>query len=282
MGFWQWLRVVILGISEGITEWLPISSTGHLMLFSKIFPGDPAVFTDGFQSMFDVIIQLGAILAVITIFFHRLNPVSSYKTKEQKRSTWMLWLKILIAALPAGLVGVIADDWLDAHLGSPYILASMLIVYGVVFIVVEVLRKSKEPTVLKLSEITIKSALFIGISQILALIPGTSRSGVTILTALLLGCSRSVATEFTYFLAIPIMFGASALKFFKYVFIDNLTMSATQWIALFLAMAVAYGVSMLVIRTFLKFIKKHDFTPFGVYRIVFGVVIILIFSLFLS
>ena len=282
MNFFQWVRVVLLGVIEGITEWLPVSSTSHLMIFSKIWPGDPAVFTDAFTSMFDVVIQLGAILAVITTFFHRLTPISSYKSKEQKKATWRLWLLIVIASVPAAIAGLLLDDWIDEHLGSPYIIALMLILYGIVFIVVEILRKRKEPNVRKLSELTIRTAVIIGVAQILALIPGTSRSGVTIIAALLLGCSRSVSTEFTYFLAIPIMFGASGLKFFKYIFIDDLKMSGTQWIVLLVAMGVAYGVSMLVIRTFLKFIKKHDFMPFGVYRIAFGIMIILTFALFFS
>ena len=279
MSFLDWLRVVVLGIIEGVTEWIPVSSTGHLMLLDRLWPGNAEVFTPAFTSMFNVIIQLGAILAVITVFFHKLNPVSSYKAPDQKKNTLKLWAKILIGVIPVGIAGIFLDDLMDEYLYNEWVVAAMLILYGVIFLIVETVNKDKEPKYLKLQELPYKTALFIGLFQILALVPGTSRSGVTILAALLLGCSRYVATEFTFFMAVPIMFGASALKLGKYIFIDKIMPTGTQWGVLIVAMAVAYGVSLLVIKWVLQFVKRHDFKGFGVYRIMLGILMILLFLL---
>ncbi|MBO4412087.1 MAG: undecaprenyl-diphosphate phosphatase [Lachnospiraceae bacterium] len=279
MSFLDWLRVVVLGIIEGVTEWIPVSSTGHLMLLDRLWPGNAEVFTPAFTSMFNVIIQLGAILAVITVFFHKLNPVSSYKAPDQKKNTLKLWAKILIGVIPVGIAGIFLDDLMDEYLYNEWVVAAMLILYGVIFLIVETVNKDKEPKYLKLQELPYKTALFIGLFQILALVPGTSRSGVTILAALLLGCSRYVATEFTFFMAVPIMFGASALKLGKYIFIDKIMPTGTQWGVLIVAMAVAYGVSLLVIKWVLQFVKRHDFKGFGVYRILLGILMILLFLL---
>ena len=279
MNFLNWLRVVVLGIVEGITEWLPISSTGHLIILNELWKGNPTVFTESYVEMFDVIIQLGAILAVVAVFFHKLNPFSSYKTPEQKRNTWALWGKVVIAAIPAALIGFLFDDLMDEYLYNWWVVAIMLIVVGAAFILIERLHR-KDPHIMRFSQLTIKTALFIGVFQILALIPGTSRSGITIIGALLLGCSRYIATEFTFYLAIPIMFGASALKLVKY-FIKGGSFTLTQGIALGLAMIVAYAVSIFIIKFLMAFVKRHDFKPFGVYRIVLGFIVIILFGLIL-
>ncbi|MBP5224225.1 MAG: undecaprenyl-diphosphate phosphatase [Lachnospiraceae bacterium] len=279
MNFINWLRVVVLGILEGITEWLPISSTGHLVLLDALWKGDAAVFTESFTKIFDVVIQLGAILAVVTVFFHKLNPVSQYKTDVQKKNTRKLWLKILIAVLPAVVVGLLLDDWMDEHLYTPWVIASMLILYGALFIVIEkIVLKDREPAVTRFAGLTYRMALIIGLAQCLAVVPGTSRSGVTILCALLLGCSRYLATEFTFYLAIPVMLGASGLKLFKYLFLDKLSLSGAQIGALFLASAVAYVVSLFVIRFMIRYVKRHDFTAFGIYRIVLGILVLVLFG----
>ena len=278
MSFINWLRVLVLGIVEGITEWLPISSTGHLVILDAIWKGDATVFTESFTNVFDVVIQLGAILAVLTVFFHKLNPVSQYKSEVQKKNTWKLWLKIVIAVLPAVAVGLLLDDWMDEHLYRPWVIASMLILYGVLFIVVESLISKREPSITRFAGLTYQMALYIGLAQCLAVVPGTSRSGVTILCALLLGCSRYLATEFTFYLAIPVMLGASALKLFKYLFIEKLSLSGTQIGALFVASIVAYVVSLFVIRFMIRYVKRHDFKAFGIYRIVLGVIVLLLFA----
>ena len=279
MNFLNWLRVVVLGIVEGITEWLPISSTGHLIILNELWKGDPAVFTDAYTEMFDVIIQLGAILAVCTVFFHKLNPFSSYKTKEQKKNTWSLWGKVIVAVIPAVVFGLLFDDLMDEYLFKWYVVAIMLIVIGAAFILVERLHK-KDPSVLRFSQLSLKTALLIGVFQILSLIPGTSRSGITIIGALLLGCSRYIATEFTFYLAIPVMFGASGLKLVKYLMKGG-SFTTTQLAALGVAMAVAYVVSIIIIKFLVAFVKRHDFKAFGVYRIALGFLVIILFGLIL-
>lgn len=281
MSFGQWLRVIVLGIIEGVTEWLPVSSTGHLILLERLWPGNAAVFTDAFTSIFDVIIQLGAIFAVVTVFFHKLNPISSYKTETQKRNTWKLWLKIIIGVLPAAVIGVFLDDLIDQYLFNWVTVAITLIFYGVVFIVLEKRFADREITITRFSQLSYKTALLIGVFQILALIPGTSRSGITIIGALILGCSRFIATEFTFYLAVPVMLGASALKLFKYLFIRHMAVSGIQAAVLVVAMLVAYAVSIFVIRFMISYVKRHDFSPFGVYRIILGLVFLLLFGLIL-
>ena len=281
MGFLDWLRVIVLGIIEGVTEWLPVSSTGHLILLNRLWPGDPSVFTEAFTSMFDVIIQLGAILAVVSVFFHKLNPISSYKTETQKKNTWDLWLKIIIGVLPAAAAGFFLDDLMDKYLFNWVTVAITLILYGIVFIVLEKRFSDRKVGITRFSQLTYKTALYIGLFQVLSLIPGTSRSGVTIIGALLLGCSRYIATEFTFYLAIPVMFGASALKLFKYLLIPKMPVSGLQIAVLAVAMITAYAVSVFVIRFLIAYIKRHDFSPFGVYRIILGLVVILLFGLLL-
>ena len=276
MNFTDWLRVIILGIVEGVTEWLPISSTGHLILMNRLWPGNPVVFTEAFTSMFDVIIQLGAILAVVTVFFHKLNPISSYKTDTQKKNTWILWLKVIVGVIPAVIAGLFLDDWMDEHLYNWVTVAITLILYGAVFIVLEKHNADREVRITRFSQLSYKTALLIGLFQVLALVPGTSRSGITIIGALILGCSRFIAAEYTFYLAIPVMLGASALKLFKYLFIRKMAVSGIQLAVLVAAMAVAYAVSIFVIRFLMSYIKRHDFSSFGVYRIILGFAVIIV------
>jgi len=216
MNFLEWVRVVVLGIIEGVTEWMPVSSTGHLIIMDSLWKGNTTVFTEDFNTLFNVVIQFGAILAVVTAFFHKLNPISAYKRPEQKKNTWILWSKIVVAVLPAVFAGIFLDDWMDEHLYNWQVVAAALIFYGLVFIILEAIMKKKEPIKVRLRDLSYGEVFMIGLFQCLALVPGTSRSGVTIIGALVLGCSRFVATEFTFFLAIPVMFGASVLKLFKY------------------------------------------------------------------
>ena len=272
MNVFEWLKVLLIGIVEGITEWLPISSTGHMILVETFLPFKAAdVFTEEFLSMFNVVIQLGAILAVVRLFFRKLNPWDPAKDKDAREETWVLWLKILIGCVPAGIIGVLLDDWLDAHLYNAWVIGIMLIVYGVGFLLVERRNATRKARIRSLEKLDIPTVIGIGLFQVLALIPGTSRSGATILGGLLLGCSRAVAAEYTFFLAVPVMFGASALKMVKYGF----AFSGTQIGVLLIAMVVAYVVSVLAIRFLMGYIKKHDFTVFGWYRIALGLVVML-------
>ena len=275
MNFLNWLRVLFLGIIEGVTEWLPISSTGHLILFDTFWKGDASVFTESFTEVFNVVIQLGAILAGVTLFFYKLNPFSPVKSAQQKKNTWILWSKILVAVIPAAVFGFLFDDWMDEHLYNGIVVAIMLIVYGIAFLVVENVFGKRDAKIVKLSELGYGTALLIGLFQVLSLVPGTSRSGVTILGALILGCSRYIAAEFTFFLAIPVMFGASLLKLVKY-FLHGMAFTGVQWAVLLTAMAMAYLVSLAVIRFLLRFIKRNDFKPFGIYRIVLGVLVLVL------
>ena len=257
------LKVIILGIVEGITEWLPVSSTGHLILVGYLLK--PSM-SDAFMEMFNVVIQLGAIMAVVVIYFHKLNPFSPKKTEKQKLLTWQMWIKVLIASVPAGIVGVLFDDILDKLFYKSVPIAVMLIVYGVLFIVVENRNKHTRPSVTKISELSIQMLLIIGVFQMLALIPGTSRSGATIVGALLIGVSREVAAEFTFFLAIPAMFGASFLKLIKFGF----HFTGVEFGLLILGCVVSFGLSVIAIKFLMGYIKKHDFKVFGYYRIVLG------------
>lgn len=270
--FVEMIKAIFFGIVEGITEWLPISSTGHLILVQE-FVAFKDVSAD-FTSMFNVVIQLGAILAVMVLYFDRLNPFQPGKSSRDVRLTWQLWAKVVIAALPAAVLGLLFDDWLDDHLYNFIVVALMLVIYGLAFIYVEKWQKNRQPQVVSLSKMPYQTALFIGLFQVLALIPGTSRSGATILGGILLGTSREVATEFTFFLGIPIMFGASLLKVVK-LLAKGLSVTASQWWLLLLAMVTAFGVSMLVIRFLTDYVKKHDFTFFGKYRIVLGTLLVL-------
>ncbi len=265
------LKVIIFGIVEGITEWLPISSTGHLILLEELLKlGQSQEFLD----MFYVVIQLGAILAVVILYFHKLNPFSPKKTEKQKKMTWQLWIKVVIGSIPAAAVGLPLNDFIEEKFNNAYVVAAMLIIYGILFIVVENYQKGKEPKVKKISQLTIPMILIIGVFQMLAMIPGTSRSGATIVGALMLGVSRGVAAEFTFFLAIPAMFGASAVKLFHFGF----GFTAMQVFLLLLGMAVSLAVSIVAIKFLMRYIKNHDFKVFGYYRIVLGVIVLLYFG----
>lgn len=270
--FVEIIKAIFFGIVEGVTEWLPISSTGHLILVQE-FVSFKNVSAD-FTSMFNVVIQLGAILAVMVIYFDRLNPFQPGKSSRDIQLTWQLWAKVVIAALPAALLGFLFDDWLDDHLYNFIVVALMLIAYGVAFIYVEKWQKDRQPRVTSLGKMSYQTAFSIGLFQVLALIPGTSRSGATILGGILLGTSREVATEFTFFLGIPIMFGASLLKVVK-LLVKGLSVTASQWLLLLLAMVTAFGVSLMVIRFLTDYVKKHDFTFFGKYRIALGTLLVL-------
>ena len=277
MNFIEWLRVIFLGIVEGITEWLPISSSGHLILVDEIWKTSaPQVFTESFTNMFEVVIQLGAILAVVTVFFHKLNPFSDRKTSEQKKNTINLWKKVIIGCIPAGVVGVLFNDWMEEHLMSWQVVAAMLILYGVLFIGIEWLSRRRDFRITRFSELSYRTAFLIGVIQILSLVPGTSRSGVTILGAMLLGCSRYIAAEYTFYLAIPVMFGASGLKVINF-FREGGGFSGEQFAVVLVSMAVAYLVSIYVIQFLMGYIKRHDFRVFGVYRIVLGILVIVCF-----
>lgn len=273
MYFIEILKSIFFGIVEGITEWLPISSTGHLILVEEFVQYKDQ--NEAFMSMFNVVIQLGAILAVMVIYFNKLNPFKPGKTKVEVRRTWQLWSKVFVATLPLLLVFKL-DDWFDANFHNMVSVAIMLIIYGVAFIYLEKRNKAQaiEPTVTELDKLPYKTALYIGLFQVLALFPGTSRSGATIVGGLLNGTSRSVVTEFTFYLGIPVMFGASALKIFKFIKAGQL-LSFDQLFLLLVAMGVAFAVSMVAIRFLTSYVKKHDFTLFGKYRIVLGSVLLL-------
>lgn len=263
------IKAIVLGVIQGITEWLPISSTGHLILFNSIWPmNDPAFF-----EMFKVVIQFGSILAVCVLFFHKLNPFSPRKNKTAKVSTLKLWLKVIIGAIPAGVVGILFDDIIDSKLSIPFIIALTLIIYGIIFIVIE--RKKPIATIKKLDDLDYKTAFMIGCFQVLALVPGTSRSGATILGGIVIGCSRYVASEFSFFLAAPIMAGASLLKIIKFGF--NFTF--IQVIVLIIGTLVSFLISVIAIKMLLGYIRKHDFKVFGYYRIVLGIIVLLYFGL---
>ena len=275
MSFIETLKVLVLGIVEGFTEWLPISSTGHLILVDKIVQFKQP---EEFVNMFKVIIQLGAILAVMVIYFHRLNPFSRRKKPAQKRATIRLWMKIVVACIPAAVFGLLLDDWIDAVLmDNAYVVSAMLILYGVLFIVVENRNIGREARVQKVGQISFQLALYIGLFQVLAMIPGTSRSGATILGAMVLGCSRSAAAEFSFFLGIPVTFGASGLKIAKY-FLDGNTFTGPQVFYLLFGMLVAFVVSVYSIKFLMGYIKNNDFKFFGYYRIVLGIIVLAYFG----
>ena len=268
MGFIEFLKAIILGIVEGITEWLPISSTGHMILVDQFLQLN---MSDGFKEMFFVVIQLGAILAVVLLYWRKLLPFS-YKEKKImfRKNTLILWGKILVACLPAAVIGIIFDDALNAIFYNYQTVAVTLILYGILFIVIENRNKGKVPEIRSLSQITYKTALFIGVFQVLSLIPGTSRSGATILGGILVGASRTIAAEFTFFLAIPIMFGASLLKIAKF----GLVFTGWEMFILLTGMITAFVTSVFAIKFLMTYIKKHDFKVFGWYRIVLGVIVL--------
>ena len=271
----EFLKAILFGIVEGVTEWLPISSTGHLILLNEFVTLN---VTEAFQSMFDVVIQLGAILAVVVLFFHKLNPFSPKKTQGEKKDTWNLWFKVIVAIIPSGIVGVLLDDWMEAHLHTAVVVSLALIIYGVAFILVERRNKNLAPRVGSVWNIDWSLALGIGLFQCLSLIPGTSRSGSTILGAILLGVSRSAGAEFSFFMAIPTMLGASAIKMLKF-FLSGVPMTGTEVGVLAIGCAVAFLVSLLTIRALMEYVRKHSFSAFGVYRIVLGALVLAYFAL---
>lgn len=273
MDFLEILKAIILGIVEGITEWLPISSTGHMLLVDEFLQLN---MSEAFKSMFFVVIQLGAILAVVVLYFNKLNPFSPKKQAIEKKQTWSLWFKVLVASIPAGVVGLLFDDKLEELFFNPWTIAITLIGYGILFIIVENWNKNKVAKVSKLTDLTYQTALIIGVFQMLSLIPGTSRSGATIIGALLLGTSRYVAAEFTFFLAIPAMLGASLLKILKFGF----SFTGAEITILLVGMIVAFVVSVVVIKFLMGYIKKHDFKVFGYYRIVLGLLVLGYFLFF--
>ena len=271
------LKAVLFGIVEGVTEWLPISSTGHLILLNEFITLN---VSDEFRSMFDVVIQLGAILAVIVLFFHKLNPFSPTKSEGEKKQTWQLWFKVVAAIIPSGIVGVLFDDWMEAHFHNATVVSIALIVYGVAFILVERrnARRVGGKTVEDVYAIDYKTALLIGCFQCLSLIPGTSRSGSTILGAILIGVGRSAGAEFSFFMAIPTMLGASAIKGLKFL-LSGVTATGTEIGVLIVGCVVSFLVSLLVIRGLMEYVRRHSFSAFGVYRILLGVVVLVYFAL---
>ena len=265
------LKVIVLGIVEGFTEWLPISSTGHMILVDEIIHLD---VSEAYREVFMVVIQLGAILAVMVLYFNKLNPFSPHKSMAQKRGTIRLWIKIIIACIPAAVIGLPLDHFMD-KLMNGYVVAAMLILYGVLFIVLENRNVHRHFPIERVTQISFQTAALIGCFQVLAMIPGTSRSGATILGAMLIGCSRPAAAEFSFFLGIPVMFGASALKLFKF----GLAFTPMQVFLLLLGMLVSFGVSIIAIKFLMSYIKKHDFKVFGWYRIVLGIIVFLYFGI---
>lgn len=261
----DYLKTAILGIVEGITEWLPISSTGHMILLNDFMGIGKDHFLN--SQMFLYVIQLGAILAIATLYFKKLNPFALSKTKEEKRDTWQMWFKVIVACIPAAVLGLLFNDAMD-KISTPVVVSIMLIIYGIGFIFAEKLRKSEK--VVSIKDMTYKTALFIGLFQALSIIPGTSRSGATILGAMILGCSRSVSAEFSFFLAIPVMFGVSFLK----IVTNDIPVTPEQWLLLALAMVIAYVVSIFSVKFLTNYVKKHDFKVFGWYRIVLGIAVL--------
>ena len=281
MNILEILKSILQGIVQGITEWLPISSTGHMLLldqFLHMTVSDDPVRNQAFFDLFKVVIQFGSILAVIVLYFHKLNTFSGKKSPLERKDTWKLWGKVLIASIPAGVIGIAFDDLIDGVLSSPYVIAATLIIYGLLFIVLESLHR--KPKVNSFGELNIPTVLLIGVCQMLALIPGTSRSGATILGAVALGCSRYVAAEFSFFMAIPAMVGGSGIKMLKFAMDYGLGFSGLELAVLLTGTVVAFLVSLLVIKFLMSFIKKHDFKPFGYYRIALGLLVILYFAVF--
>ena len=280
MQFLEYVKAIFLGIVEGITEWLPVSSTGHMILVDEFIRLD---VSDAFKDLFLVVIQLGAILAVAVLFFHKLNPFSRKKTSEEKRSTLSLWGKVIVGVIPAGILGVLLDDILEEYLMNYVTVCITLVVYGVLFVIIEKLREKKTAQgipyrVENVEDLTYKDALIIGAYQTLSLIPGTSRSGSTILGGMLSGVSRTASAEFSFFMALPIMAGASLLKIAKFV-IEGNTATVDEVFLLLVGLVVAFAVSLVCIRFLMQFVKRHSFAPFGVYRIALGVIVLLYFLL---
>lgn len=268
-------KAVIIGIVEGLTEFLPISSTGHIDLVDQLVKINQS---PAFMAMFEYVIQFGAILAVVLLYFNKLNPWAPSKTKSERAATWTLWFKVIVAVLPSVIIGLPLNDFMDAHLHKPLVVASMLILYGILFIIIENRFKNRSPKITSLADISFQTALFIGLFQALSIVPGTSRSGATILGAIILGASRYVATEFSFFLAIPTMVGVSILKIGSYLMKGNV-FTGEQWAILLTGMVVSFLVAIVAIKWLLKFVQTHDFKPFGWYRIALGLVVLLVLFL---
>ncbi len=266
--FLEYIKSLILGIVEGITEWLPIRSTGHMILINELMKTGDGFFG---SQIYLYVIQLGAILAIATLYFKKLNPFSPSKTKEEKRATWDMWFKVIAACIPAAVIGLLFNDYMDA-ISTPAVVSATLIIYGIAFILIE--RRNKKASITDMNQMTYKTALLIGLFQVLSIIPGTSRSGSTILGAILIGCSRELAAEFSFFLAIPVMFGVSFLK----IVTNDYAMTANEWGLLIVGMLVAYIVSMMAVKFLVNYVRRHDFKVFGYYRIILGA-IVLIYSL---
>lgn len=270
----EFLKVIFLGIVEGVTEWLPISSTGHMLLVDEFLQLDAS---DGFKEMFFVVIQLGAILAVVLLFWKKMWPFrlgENKKTIVVRKKVFSVWFKVVVACIPGAIVTLLFDKFIEAHLHTPFVIALALIVYGVLFIVIERLNKTRTPKIRKLSEIDYKTALLIGLFQVLSIIPGTSRSGATIIGALIIGVSRTAAAEFTFFLAVPVMFGLSFIKLIKF----GLAFTGTEIAILLVGSVTAFLVSLFVIKFLMSYIKKHDFRVFGWYRIALGIIVLIYFA----
>ena len=281
MLFWEILKSIFLGIVEGITEWLPVSSTGHMIIVDKIIS---LSVSKEFMELFLVVIQLGAIAAVPVFFFDKLNPFSRKKSAIERKATWSLWYKVIVGVIPAAIIGVLLDDFLDEHLYNYIVVSIALVVYGVVFIVIEKMRENKEkcdknPTyrVENVEDLTYRDALTIGAFQVLSLIPGTSRSGSTIIGGMLTGVSRTASAEFSFFMAIPVMLGASLLKVVKFV-AEGYSVSGDELLLLFVGIIVSFVVSLFAIKFLMDFVKRHTFIPFGVYRIALGVLVLSLFA----
>ena len=298
MYIFEFIKAVFLGIIEGITEWLPISSTGHIILFDEFFPLTVGAeihpeFPAEFMSMFEVVIQMGAIMAVVVLFWSKLWPFSPKKSREENRVIWQTWFKVCVASIPAAAVGIVLDKIIekmtgkdiDGWLYNGFVVALMLIIYGFLFIIIEKINKNRLPSVNSVSEISYRDAFLLGVFQMLAIIPGTSRSGSTILGSMLIGFSRTCGAEFSFFMGIPAMVGGSLIKslgFFKFVGGDNslgiaLDVPLDAWLILALATVVAFLVSMVSIKFLMNFVKKHSFAPFGIYRIILGAVVLIYF-----
>ncbi len=271
----EFLKAVLFGIVEGITEWLPVSSTGHLILLDEFVK---LQVSDAFYEMFQVVIQLGAIAAVIVLFFHKLNPFSPKKNAVQKKDTWNLWFKVVVGVLPSAVIGLLLDDWMDAHLYNYIVVAITLILYGVAFLFVEKWNAARAMKIHNVEEIDYRTAIAIGAFQCLSLIPGTSRSGSTILGAIVLGVSRSAGAEFSFFLAIPTMLGASALKLLKFL-LEGAAPTGTEIMVLITGCVVSFLVSIAVIKGLMEYVRKHSFAVFGVYRIILGILVLGYFAL---
>ena len=270
------LKAVLFGIVEGVTEWLPVSSTGHLILLNEFVT---LQMSEEFNSMFDVVIQLGAILAVIVLFFHKLNPFAPSKSALEKKQTWSLWFKVCAAIIPSGLLGVLFDDWMDANLHNGIVVSIALIVYGIAFILVERRNQGKySKAISDVHDIGYKTAIAIGVFQCLSLVPGTSRSGSTILGAILIGVGRSAGAEFSFFMAIPTMLGASAIKGLKFM-LSGVEATGTEIGVLVVGCIVSFVVSLLVIKGLMEYVRKHSFSAFGVYRIILGVIVLAYFAI---